>query len=90
MTETIHIHCDFCGKARNEVDKLIVANDAGICNECIDLCSNILNKEKIDNIRKDKKISRALDPVKIKEYLDTYIIGQDRAKQSLAVAVVNH
>lgn len=90
MTDITHVHCDFCGKTRNEVDKLIVANDAGICNECIDLCSNILNREKLDNIRTDKKISRALDPVKIKKFLDEYVIGQTDAKISLAVAVVNH
>jgi ATP-dependent Clp protease ATP-binding subunit ClpX len=84
------IECNFCGKQRNEVSKLIVANDAGICNECIELCSNILDKERIDDIRKDKKVNRALNPVKVKEFLDQYIIGQDDAKMALAVAVVNH
>ena len=85
-----HIHCNFCGKGRSEVDKLIVANDAGICNECIDLCSNILTKEQNDRIRADKKITRALDPVKIKTYLDKYIIGQDDSKVALCVSLVNH
>jgi ATP-dependent Clp protease ATP-binding subunit ClpX len=84
------IHCNFCGKNRNEVDKLIVANDAGICNECITLCSNIINKENNDDIRKDKKISKAINPLKIKEFLDQYIIGQDAAKIALSVGVVNH
>ena len=92
MTENIklQVHCNFCGKNRNEVDKLIVANDAGICNECISLCSNIINKERNDEFRKDKKVSKALDPIKIKNYLDEYIIGQDAAKIALSVGVVNH
>lgn len=85
-----HMSCDFCGKARSEVDKLIVANEAAICNECIELCANILDKERIDSIKNDKKINRALDPVKIKRYLDTYIIGQEIAKMAMSVTVVNH
>lgn len=84
------LHCNFCGKSRSEVDKLIVANDAGICNECITLCNNILNKENNDRVRSDKKISRILDPVKIKRHLDDYIVGQDDAKVALSVGVVNH
>jgi ATP-dependent Clp protease ATP-binding subunit ClpX len=91
MSENIQpIHCNFCGKSRNEVEKLIVANDAGICNECITLCSNIINKEANDHIRKDKKIGKALDPIKIKHHLDEYIIGQDAAKIAISVGVVNH
>jgi ATP-dependent Clp protease ATP-binding subunit ClpX len=89
MTSSI-MECNFCGKHRQEVIKLIVANDAGICNECIDLCYNILDQERIDVMLKDRKVSRALNPVKIKEFLDQYVIGQDACKQSLAVAVVNH
>ena len=85
-----HMSCDFCGKDRNEVNKLIVANDAAICNECIELCSTILDQERIDNIKTDRKINRALDPVKIKRHLDQYIVGQDQAKIALSVAVVNH
>lgn len=84
------IHCNFCGKGRSEVDKLVVANDAGICNECITLCSSILHKETNETIRKDKKINRALDPIKIKKFLDEYVIGQDAAKIALSVGVVNH
>jgi len=86
----LQVHCNFCGKNRNEVDKLIVANDAGICNECITLCSNIINKENNDHIRKDKKVNKALDPIKIKQYLDEYVIGQDAAKIAISVGVVNH
>ncbi len=90
-TENIqHVLCNFCGKSRSEVDKLIVANDAGICNECIEFCADLLTRERIKNLHADKKISRALDPVKIKNYLDEFIIGQTGAKKAMAVAVVNH
>lgn len=85
-----HVLCNFCGKSRSEVDKLIVANDAGICNECIEFCADLLTRERIKNLHADKKISRALDPVKIKNYLDEFIIGQTGAKKAMAVAVVNH
>jgi ATP-dependent Clp protease ATP-binding subunit ClpX len=90
MAEVHHMSCDFCGKARSEVDKLIVANEAAICNECIELCANILDTERIDNIKADRKINRVLDPAKVKHYLDQYVIGQDNAKIALAVTVVNH
>jgi ATP-dependent Clp protease ATP-binding subunit ClpX len=82
--------CNFCAKGRSEVAKLIVANDVGICDECIELCGNILNKEKNEQLRKDKKIGGALDPVKVKKYLDHHIVGQAAAKKTLSVAVVNH
>jgi ATP-dependent Clp protease ATP-binding subunit ClpX len=85
-----HMSCDFCGKARSEVKKLIVANEVAICNECIELCSNILDSERIDAIKADKKIAKVLDPVKVRRFLDQYVVGQDDAKIALAVAVVNH
>lgn len=84
------VKCNFCGKDRAEVEKLIVANDAGICNECIDLCVGILDKERIDKIKQDKKVNKILDPVKIKQYLDQFVVGQDQAKMTLAVGVTNH
>lgn len=85
-----HINCGFCGKNRTEVDKLIISNEIGICNECIELCTNILDKERIEKLRKDHKIEKFLDPVKIKEHLDQYIIGQNSAKIVLSVGIVNH
>lgn len=84
------VKCNFCGKDRAEVEKLIVANDAGICNECIELCTGILDKERIDKIKQDKKVNKILDPVKIKQYLDQFVVGQDQAKMTLAVSVTNH
>lgn len=91
MTDTsTHADCNFCGKSRSEVDKLIVANDAGICNECIEFCADLLGKERVKNIQNDKKINKALDPERIRKFLDEHIIGQDHAKIALSVAVVNH
>lgn len=90
MTKDNNLHtCSFCGKDKDEVEKLIVGGDAGICNECIDLCSKILKEEKIKGfpVHEDKK---QYNPIKIKEYLDEYIIGQDRAKIALAVGVAQH
>lgn len=84
------VYCNFCNKSRGEVRKLIVANDAGICDECIELCSNILSKEKNEELKKEKKLNGVLDPLKVKRFLDTHIVGQDDAKITLSVAIVNH
>ena len=69
------------------MEKLIVGDQAAICNDCIDLCANILKNDKIKNSSNTKK---TLNPALIKEYLDEYIIGQDSAKISLSVAVSQH
>lgn len=84
------MYCNFCNKSRSEVHKLIVANDAGICDECIDLCSSIISKEKNEELKKEKKLNGVLDPMKVKRFLDTHIVGQDEAKITLSVAIVNH
>jgi ATP-dependent Clp protease ATP-binding subunit ClpX len=84
------VYCNFCNKNRTEVKKLIVANDAGICDECIELCASIISKEKNEELKKEKKLNGVLDPVKVKRYLDTHIVGQDNAKITLSVAIVNH
>ncbi len=84
------VYCNFCNKSRSEVHKLIVANDAGICDECIELCSNILSKEKNEELKKEKKLNGVLDPIKVKRFLDTHIVGQEAAKIALSVAIVNH
>jgi ATP-dependent Clp protease ATP-binding subunit ClpX len=79
--------CSFCGKHRDAVKKLIVGDTVAICNECVDLCQTLL-------VDKDNTISMeetaVLDPQAIKQHLDEYVIGQERAKQVLSVAVVNH
>lgn len=81
--------CSFCGKSKEDVEKLIVGNGVAICNECVDLCESILTDEKVKDFPEldDKK---RFNPSKIKEYLDQYIIGQEQAKIALAVGVAQH
>lgn len=78
--------CSFCGRTEDSVEKLISGPDALICERCIRVCSGILEK-KTPNATSDFKI---LKPKEIKEHLDDYIIGQDRAKKTISVAVYNH
>lgn len=83
--------CHFCGKDKSEVAKLIVGDDSAICNECIDLCVGILDKEKIQTIKDNSTIDTTkLNPKAIKEYLDQHVIGQKEAKLALSVAVAQH
>jgi ATP-dependent Clp protease ATP-binding subunit ClpX len=82
-------HCDFCGKSKQDVEKLIVSENSAICNDCVDLCVDILKDEKIKKFPLDD-YKAVYNPVKIKDYLDDYIIGQDEAKISLSVAVCQH
>jgi len=81
--------CSFCGKSQTEVKRLIASpnGDSFICDECIDVCKEIIKDEKI--INKQPKIDLPL-PHEIKDMLDDYIIGQDEAKMVLSVAVYNH
>jgi len=90
--------CSFCGKSQDEVDKLIQSIVPGInvyiCDECVKVCSELISEEPIDEINEDNKISdsqnRLPTPAEIKAALDEYVIGQERAKKSLSVAVYNH
>jgi ATP-dependent Clp protease ATP-binding subunit ClpX len=87
MGKTDHDHsCDFCGKSKEDVEKLIVGEHAAVCNECVDLCVDILKDKK----EKPVDQSKLLNPAAIKDYLDEYVIGQDDAKISLSVAVSQH
>jgi ATP-dependent Clp protease ATP-binding subunit ClpX len=80
-------NCSFCGKHKDSVTKLIVGENVAICNECVDLCQNLL----VDNPAEVKAATTpSLDPRKIREHLDQYVIGQDRAKILLSVAIANH
>jgi len=82
-----NLSCSFCGKNQKEVNKLIAGPAVYICNECIQLCSEIINEE----IEKDsKEVEQFFTPREIKEMLDDYVIEQDLAKKILAVAVYNH
>jgi ATP-dependent Clp protease ATP-binding subunit ClpX len=87
--------CSFCGKSKKQVQLLISGIDAFICNECIEQAEQILHEEmKFNPTNKSKKSesNNLFDrkPIEIKNYLDEYVIGQDKAKKQLAVAVYNH
>lgn len=90
------IRCSFCGKSEHQVDRLIEGPGVYICDECIDFCSNLLNPEELPTPtqRKSKKDAAPEfvlpKPIEIKAHLDEYVIGQDDAKITLAVAVYNH
>lgn len=79
-------HCSFCGKPKDAVKKLIVSDTVAICDVCVALCEDIL----VDRPVATEFSTEKLDPVAIKSFLDQYVIGQDRAKITLAVAIVNH
>jgi ATP-dependent Clp protease ATP-binding subunit ClpX len=85
QTETLET-CSFCGKHKDAVAKLIVGADVAICNECVDLCENLLKED----TNFTKPVTPTLDPVAIKAHLDQYVIGQDIAKKVLSVAIANH
>ena len=91
------LKCSFCGKSQDQVKKLIAGPEVYICDECVDLCNQILDEEFFEN--KDKETEDGIvaeeekaipKPHEIKEYLDEYIVGQDDAKKVLSVAVYNH
>lgn len=86
------IYCSFCGKPHDKVGRLIAGNGVYICDQCIDLCMSILDDGPdfaLDS-KKGEKAPSLLKPKEIKEVLDQYIIGQDKAKVTLSVAVYNH
>ena len=82
------LKCSFCGKNQDQVKRLIAGPGVYICDECIDLCSDIIQDEFEDNVELDTTVLPK--PNEIKEYLDQYVIGQERAKRALSVAVYNH
>jgi ATP-dependent Clp protease ATP-binding subunit ClpX len=81
--------CSFCGKSKQDVEKLIVGGDAAICNECVDLCDNILSEEQVKEFPNNEN-KQNFNPIKIKEFLDQYVIGQEDAKIALSVGVAQH
>ncbi|WP_130471468.1 ATP-dependent Clp protease ATP-binding subunit ClpX [Candidatus Magnetaquicoccus inordinatus] len=82
------LHCSFCSKNQHEVRKLIAGPSVFICNECIDLCREIIKEDKEE--KSSRRSEGVPTPSEIKSILDEYVIGQDRAKKVLAVAVYNH
>lgn len=83
------LRCSFCGKTQEQVRKLIAGNGVYICDECVDICAEIIDEEFSESFEEDSEIN-LLKPKEIKNFLDDYVIGQDEAKKVLSVAVYNH
>lgn len=84
------LHCSFCGKSQREVKKLIAGPNVYICDECIQLCNDIIAEEAVKEESVTTPAGKIPNPKDIKKILDDYIIGQDQAKKTLSVAVHNH
>jgi ATP-dependent Clp protease ATP-binding subunit ClpX len=88
MASEKHLRCSFCGKSKDSVKKFISGPSVYICNECVSLCNEILAEE--EEREAAEAVPRIPTPREIKDVLDEYVIGQEEAKKSLAVAVYNH
>ena len=86
--ETGNLKCSFCGKPQEQVRKLVAGPGVYICDECIDLCSEIVVEEL--GTEESVEVKEIPKPQEIRSILDGYVIGQDRAKKALSVAVYNH
>ena len=87
--EKKQLKCSFCGKTQEQVKRLVAGPGVYICDECIELCSEIIGEE-IEDTGVDIQLEEIPKPIEIKNILDQYVIGQENAKKSLAVAVYNH
>ncbi len=87
MSENNQLRCSFCGKSESEVERLLSGPGVFICNECVDICNKILAEEPIEMSETAGELPK---PKQIKEFLDKYVIGQDKTKKILSVAVYNH
>lgn len=89
MSETVKLtSCSFCGHPKDKVKKLIVSDVAAICNDCIDLCTQLVLDDSI--IEESNTTNDLFNPILIKEFLDEHVVGQDNAKVTLSVAITNH
>lgn len=84
------LRCSFCGRSQSQVKRLVAGPGVYICDECIELCFDILEEEGVEEQSPQKASSKVPKPVEIKASLDEYVIGQEKAKKSLSVAVYNH
>ncbi|NKB62699.1 MAG: ATP-dependent Clp protease ATP-binding subunit ClpX [Gammaproteobacteria bacterium] len=84
------LYCSFCGKSQHEVRKLIAGPSVFVCDECVDLCNEIIREENTDEISLDERWEAFPTPQEIHHILDDYVIGQQKAKKTLSVAVYNH
>lgn len=84
----IKVHCSFCGKSQDEVKKIIAGNNVFICNECVALSQEIIKEELAEEVLAD--LTEVPKPKELLETLNQYVVGQDRAKRALSVAVYNH
>ena len=83
------LKCSFCGKSQKQVIKLIAGPGVYICDECIDLCVEIVEEERIEEVSESSDIEKVPKPEEISTFLNQYVIGQELAKKSLSVAVYN-
>jgi ATP-dependent Clp protease ATP-binding subunit ClpX len=88
FNEKGQLKCSFCGKLQDQVKKLVAGPGVYICDECIELCNEIIEEELNEDLGLD--LGDIPKPKEIKEILDQYVIGQEQAKKSLAVAVYSH
>ena len=91
--EENRVRCSFCGKTSEQVRKLIAGpNGAYICDECVDICSEIIEEELLDDdtVVSEKESINLLKPQELKAFLDEYVVGQEEAKKVLSVSVYNH
>src|SRR6188768_1448008 len=82
--------CSFCGKSQEQVRKLIAGQGVYICDDCINLCQEIIEEEMLETPRPKQTAAKLPNPRQIKDALDQYVISQERAKKVLSVAVYNH
>ena len=84
------LRCSFCNKNQNDVRKLIAGPTVFICDECVDVCNDIISDDNRSAVKGPLTSSVLPDPQEVKKFLDEYVIGQERTKKKLAVAVYNH